>query len=87
MGSLFDFLQVNKHKVWNFITTARILQTFRPKKKFPQGTLRYQLHKQAEATLRSGIDLRNAVRLPPNENMDDWLAVHSEYSFSFYIYI
>ncbi|CAB3406660.1 unnamed protein product [Caenorhabditis bovis] len=65
MASFLDFLQVNKHK------------TFRPKKKFPQGTLRHHLHKQAEATLHSGVDLRQAVKLPPNENFDDWLAVHT----------
>ncbi|CAL2040290.1 hypothetical protein CAEBREN_20093 [Caenorhabditis brenneri] len=65
MASFLDFLQVNKHK------------TFRPKKKFPQGTLRYSLHKQAEATLHSGVDLRHAVKLPPSENFDDWLAVHT----------
>ncbi|KHJ90579.1 hypothetical protein OESDEN_09576 [Oesophagostomum dentatum] len=52
-------------------------QTFRPKKRFPQGTLRYNLHKKAEATLHSGVDLRLAVRLPPNENLDDWIAVHT----------
>lgn len=65
MTTFFEFLQVNKHK------------TFRPRKKFGLGTLRYQLHKQAEATLRSGVDLRQAVRLPPGESFDDWLAVHT----------
>uniref|UniRef100_A0A1I8AT00 MOB kinase activator-like 2 n=1 Tax=Steinernema glaseri TaxID=37863 RepID=A0A1I8AT00_9BILA len=64
-SSFLDFLHVNKHK------------TFRPKKKFPVGTLRYNLHKHAQATLHSGLDLRSAVRLPPNENFDDWLAVHT----------
>lgn len=56
------------------------LQTFRPKKKFPVGTLRYNLHKQAQATLHSGLDLKAAVRLPPNENFEDWLAVHSKFA-------
>ncbi|GMR49184.1 hypothetical protein PMAYCL1PPCAC_19379, partial [Pristionchus mayeri] len=65
MTSFLEFLQVNKHK------------TFRPKKRFPQGTMRYQLHKRAEATLNSGLDLKAAVRLPPNENFDDWIAVHT----------
>ncbi|PAV77803.1 hypothetical protein WR25_01359 [Diploscapter pachys] len=65
MSSFLDFLQVNKHK------------TFRPKKKFPQGSLRYSLHKQAEATLHSGVDLRAAVKLPNNESFDDWIAVHT----------
>uniref|UniRef100_A0A1I8EBS3 Mob1/phocein family protein n=1 Tax=Wuchereria bancrofti TaxID=6293 RepID=A0A1I8EBS3_WUCBA len=65
MSSFLDFLQMNKDK------------TFRPKKKFPVGTLRYNLHKQAQATLHSGLDLKAAVRLPPNENFEDWLAVHT----------
>ncbi|KAK6109551.1 MOB kinase activator 3A [Brugia pahangi] len=65
MSSFLDFLQMNKDK------------TFRPKKKFPAGTLRYNLHKQAQATLHSGLDLKAAVRLPPNENFEDWLAVHT----------
>lgn len=39
-------------------------QTFRPKKKFEPGTLRYSLHKQAIASLNSGINLREVVKLP-----------------------
>jgi len=83
-ASFFEFLHVNKHKVSSqsgIPCTANNnscqLQTFRPKKKFPVGTLRYNLHKAAEATLHSGVDLRSAVRLPPGESIDDWLAVHS----------
>lgn len=52
------------------------VQTFRPKKKFEPGTMRYSLHKQAQASLNSGINLRDAVKLPPREDMNDWLAVH-----------
>ena len=33
-------------------------KTFRPKKKFQPGTLKYSLHKQAQASLNSGINLR-----------------------------
>lgn len=51
-------------------------QTFRPKKKFEPGTLRYSLHKQAEASLKSGLNLSTAVRLPPGEDLNDWIAVH-----------
>ncbi|KAK2174213.1 hypothetical protein NP493_817g00018, partial [Ridgeia piscesae] len=52
--------------------------TFRQRKKngFPEGTLRYDLHKKANASLHSGIDLKQVVRLPPNEDLNDWLAVH-----------
>ncbi|CAJ0581262.1 unnamed protein product, partial [Mesorhabditis spiculigera] len=65
MSSFLEFLQSNKHK------------TFRPKKKFSPGTMRYNLHKQAVATLHSGVDLKAAVRMPANENLDDWIAVHT----------
>ena len=33
-------------------------KTFRPKKKFQPGTMKYSLHKQAQASLNSGINLR-----------------------------
>lgn len=51
-------------------------KTFRPKKKFAHGTIRYSLHKQACASLNSGINLRSAVKLPPGEDLNDWIAVH-----------
>ncbi|GFS67540.1 MOB kinase activator-like 3 [Nephila pilipes] len=51
-------------------------KTFRPKKKFQQGTLRYSLHKRAQASLDSAVNLQDAVKLPPGENLNDWLAVH-----------
>lgn len=62
MASFVDFFQKGR--------------TFRPKKKFEPGTLRYSLHKQAQASLNSGINLRDVVKLPPGENLNDWLAVH-----------
>lgn len=52
------------------------MQTFRPKKKFEPGTLRYSLHKHAQASLNSGINLKQAVKLPPGEDQADWIAVH-----------
>jgi len=51
-------------------------KTFRPRKRLPPGTLKHSLHKQAQASLNSGIDLRQVVRLPPNEDRNDWIAVH-----------
>ena len=53
-------------------------QTFKPKKKFEKGTLKYNLHKQANASLSAGIDLRRCVQLPPDENLNDWIAVHGK---------
>lgn len=40
--------------------------------------MRHQLYKQAQATLHSGLDVRSAVRLPPNESLEDWVAVHGK---------
>jgi len=51
-------------------------KTFRPKKKFEPGTLRYNLHKHADETLSAGIDLRETVKLPKGEELNDWIAVH-----------
>ena len=38
--------------------------------------MRYSLHKLAQASLNSGLNLRLAVRLPEGEDLMDWLAVH-----------
>ncbi|KAL0274815.1 UNVERIFIED_CONTAM: hypothetical protein PYX00_002849 [Menopon gallinae] len=51
-------------------------KTFRPRKKFAPGTLRYSLHKHAQASLNSGIMLSAVVKLPPGEELNDWIAVH-----------
>jgi hypothetical protein len=64
------------HIIVLFLSCGFLFQTFRPKKRFTQGTIRYSLHKQAQASLNSGINLRQVVKLPDNENMNDWLAVH-----------
>ena len=63
MASPFSFKMTNQ-------------KTFRAKKKWKEDTLRYNLHKRARASLKSGLDLRDAVALPPDEELDDWLAVH-----------
>jgi len=53
------------------------LQTFRPNKKsIPPGTMRYSLHRQANATLHSGLDLKQVVKLPADEDLNEWIAVH-----------
>lgn len=51
-------------------------KTFRPKKKFEEGTLRFNLHKKAAASLNTDIDLRDAVKLPAEEDINEWFAVH-----------
>ncbi|XP_014196902.2 MOB kinase activator 3C isoform X1 [Haplochromis burtoni] len=51
-------------------------KTFRPKKRFEPGTQRFELYKKAQASLKSGLDLRKVVQLPEGENLNDWIAVH-----------
>ncbi|XP_064634007.1 MOB kinase activator 3B-like [Lineus longissimus] len=53
-------------------------KTFKPvkKKAFEPGTIKYDLHKHANASLQSGIDLKSVVKLPPDESINDWIAVH-----------
>jgi len=71
MASFVEFFQKGKVSRKHSKTN-----TFRPKKKFEPGTLRYSLHKHAQASLNSGINLKSAVKLPPGEDISDWLAVH-----------
>ena len=51
-------------------------KTFRPKRNHRVGTKRYELHKQAQATLGTG-NLHEAVQLPDGEDVNEWLAVNT----------
>jgi len=51
-------------------------KTFRPKKKWDTSSMKYQLHKRAKASLKAGLDFRDAVALPSDEDLNDWIAVH-----------
>ncbi|XP_071702699.1 MOB kinase activator-like 1A [Rutidosis leptorrhynchoides] len=51
-------------------------RTFRPKKSAPSGSKGAQLRQHIDATLGSG-NLREAVRLPPGEDINEWLAVNT----------
>ncbi|CAL2274554.1 unnamed protein product [Prunus armeniaca] len=55
---------------------SRNQKTFRPKKSAPSGSKGAQLQKHIDATLGSG-NLREAVRLPPGEDINEWLAVNT----------
>ncbi|PKU78001.1 MOB kinase activator-like 1 [Dendrobium catenatum] len=54
----------------------RNLKTFRPKKNAPSGNKGVQLRKYIDATLGTG-NIKEAVRLPPGENLNEWLAVNT----------
>jgi len=43
--------------------------------------MRYNLHRQANASLHSGLDLKQVVKLPPGEDLNEWIAVHGQFSF------
>ncbi|KAJ8049734.1 MOB kinase activator 3B [Holothuria leucospilota] len=60
----------------NFSINILLFQTFRPKKRFDPGTQKYELHKRAVASLNAGLDLKTVVKLPAEEDLNDWLAVH-----------
>lgn len=55
---------------------GRNSKTFRPKKSAPGGQKGEQLRKHIDATLGSG-NLREAVMLPPGEELCEWLAVNT----------
>jgi MOB kinase activator 1 len=58
-------------------SNARTRAPFKPRSA-AKGTSSYQLRQFAEATLGSG-SLRKAVKLPEGEDLNEWLAVNSEY--------
>jgi len=41
--------------------------------------MRYNLHRQANASLHSGLDLKQVVKLPPGEDLNEWIAVHGQF--------
>ncbi|KAG9458082.1 hypothetical protein H6P81_002590 [Aristolochia fimbriata] len=55
---------------------SRNQKTFRPKKNAPSGSKGQQLQRHIDATLGSG-NLREAVKLPPGEDINEWLAVNT----------
>ncbi|KAL2945119.1 MOB kinase activator-like 1A [Bienertia sinuspersici] len=61
---------------------CRNQKTFRPKKNAPSGSKGAQLQKHIDATLGSG-NLREAVKLPPGEDFNEWLAVNN-YLWTFF---
>ncbi|KAL7867298.1 hypothetical protein AOLI_G00151120 [Acnodon oligacanthus] len=63
----------SKHQIKKVFSKDK---TFRPRKRFEPGTQRFELYKRAQASLKSGLDLRKVVQLPEGENINDWIAVH-----------
>lgn len=70
-----------EHKVKNLkkfrvCTMFNKKRTLRKAKKHDPGSKRYNLHKQAKATLGGG-NARLAVKKPDDETLEDWLAMNS----------
>jgi hypothetical protein len=67
--NLFYFLCRNRSKQ----------KTFNMKK----GSMRFQkgmtLKANLAATLQGGVDVKEAVKLPPDEDLNEWLAINSKF--------
>jgi MOB kinase activator 1 len=55
---------------------GREAKTFRPRKTLPVGSKGLTLKRHIDATLGSG-NIQEAVRLPPGEDLNEWLAVNT----------
>lgn len=76
---MYNIISLGFSKLYYFYDIVfLLLKTFRPRKRFEPGTMKFNLHKQANASLNSGIDLKDVVRLPQGEDSNDWIAVHGE---------
>lgn len=60
----------------SFLFGSRNNKTFKPKKKIVEGSHQYELMKHAASTLGSG-NLRDAVKLPDGEDLNEWVAVNT----------
>ncbi|QCE13568.1 maintenance of ploidy protein MOB1 [Vigna unguiculata] len=73
-GTLTEFCTANNCPTMS--AGPKNQKTFRPKKSAPSGSKGAQLQKHIDATLGSG-NLREAVKLPPGEDINEWLAVNT----------
>ncbi|XP_057767037.1 MOB kinase activator-like 1A isoform X3 [Salvia miltiorrhiza] len=71
--SIYRAVVVNKKFFFFF---GRSQKTFRSRKGSPSGIKSLQLRKHIDSTLGSG-NLREAVRLPPGEDINEWWAVNT----------
>lgn len=47
------------------------------KKKVKKGTVRHSMRNSFKASLGAGVELKEAVRLPPGQDRIEWIAMHS----------
>ena len=62
--------------LWFFSHRFNLVPVYQPQKNIPEGGRRHDLSQQAISTLGSGCDLREAVKLPEGEDLQEWVAVH-----------
>eukprot|EP01107_Rhizomastix_libera_P011749 TRINITY_DN29385_c0_g1_i1.p1 TRINITY_DN29385_c0_g1~~TRINITY_DN29385_c0_g1_i1.p1 ORF type:complete len:222 (-),score=57.88 TRINITY_DN29385_c0_g1_i1:20-685(-) len=53
-----------------------------PSKKSHKGTATYDLYKSLKASLGSGLDIKEAVKVPKGESRDDWIAMNVKEIFN-----
>ncbi|KAJ0690843.1 putative MOB kinase activator family [Helianthus annuus] len=70
------FIYLFSFSSFGYEDIGRNQKTFRPKKGAPSGSKGAQLKKHIDPTLGSG-NLREAVRLPPGEDLNEWLAINA----------
>ncbi len=51
-------------------------KSYKPSKQFNRDTKTYSLHKQSVATLGNTANYEDSVKLPKDEDLNEWLAVH-----------
>ena len=75
-----EFANFKKLKKMSFLpnlhfSSSRAAKTFKPKKNVPETLHQHILMKHSGATLGAG-NLREAVKLPEGEDLNEWCAVH-----------
>ncbi|RHY31308.1 hypothetical protein DYB32_003606 [Aphanomyces invadans] len=57
-------------------------RSLRPKKPHAQGTRSWHMHQHAKQSLAQGLDVLDAVKLPPGFGREEWIAVHAHDFFN-----
>jgi len=65
---LFDFLRREQTREFKFK---------RPKKRIQQGSKQYTLKQSLKASLGNGNMIKESVKLPPGENVNEWIAMNT----------
>eukprot|EP00026_Physarum_polycephalum_P015928 Phypoly_transcript_16732.p1 GENE.Phypoly_transcript_16732~~Phypoly_transcript_16732.p1 ORF type:complete len:225 (+),score=31.32 Phypoly_transcript_16732:99-773(+) len=52
-------------------------RTAKPKKKIKIGSKQYTLKHSLKASLGKGVHVKDCIKLPPDENLDEWIAMNT----------